>query len=78
MYYLGDTGALVHETSPVPRILVWWHHRSQAKDGQTVLLLRPMTSVAGQGGEGGKGGSELDLIDESCDSSTFSGIFSPG
>ena len=32
--------------------LAWWHHRSQVKNGQKVLLLRPMVSVVGQGGQG--------------------------
>ena len=27
-YYAKNTGPLVHETTPVPRILAWCHHRS--------------------------------------------------
>ena len=44
-YYSENAGPLVHETSPIPRILAWCHHRSQDQNDQKVLVLPPMVSA---------------------------------
>ena len=52
MYYSENNGPLVRYTSPVQSVLAWWRHRSLAKNGQKVLLLRPKVSVVDQGWQG--------------------------
>ena len=37
----GDTGPLMHEVRPVPRILAWSRHRTWGNNGQMVLSMRP-------------------------------------
>ena len=44
-YYSENAGPLVHEMSPVPRILAWCHHCSEAKNGQKVLVLPSMIAA---------------------------------